>query len=526
MSFSDSCRKSLTAPGSQLPTPLWTNSSTLTDSQCRWNRPVALERGAAKKSGRSAARNAAIRQLNLLDSVWPGGERFPHNGPGSTVQAVLYPDLHTARRPLIVTGYASLVRVVAFLSHCYSRQRELELVRLLLGHEPWSGETGSTNRSVTQLDAEVREFWVRRGISLYQSADVLNAIEFLQHGPINVRRSGQSLGPVHAKIYRGDASIMIGSSNLSSAGMTWQVEGNSRYVPEEGLRYDEACQLGERVWETGADFRDRLLDLLNELLHRSTWQEALARACAEVLEGPWADRFVVNATLGDAKPLWPSQRQGLAQAMWVLEHVGSVLVADATGSGKTRMGGYLIAATVRQLIWGSGRTRRDMMPVLLCPPPVQANWDAAATECGQALEVYSDGALSNGGPELLEAATAALRRAQVLGVDEAHRFVNRGAERTRLLFNNMADYVLLFTAAPISRGSQDLLSLVDLLGADNFDDDVLDILGRLLSWRRDSTEALAASEIHTLRRAIQRFTVRRTKATFMDCCGPSTSARV
>ena len=33
---------------------------------------------------------------------------------------------------------------------------------------------------------------------------------------------------------------------------------------------------------------------------------------------------------GDAPPFWPSQRQGIAQALWVLEHVGSVLVADAS----------------------------------------------------------------------------------------------------------------------------------------------------------------------------------------------------
>ena len=33
-----------------------------------------------------------------------------------------------------------------------------------------------------------------------------------------------------------------------------------------------------------------------------------------------------------------------------------------------------------------------------------------------------------------------------------------------------ADHVLMFTATPINRGAEDLLSLVDQLGADNFED--------------------------------------------------------
>ena len=38
---------------------------------------------------------------------------------------------------------------------------------------------------------------------------------------------------------------------------------------------------------------------------------------------------------------------------------------------------------------------------------------------------------------------------------------------------NAADHVLLFTATPINRGAEDLLALIDLLGADNFEDATL-----------------------------------------------------
>ena len=76
--------------------------------------------------------------------------------------------------------------------------------------------------------------------------------------------------------------------------------------------------------------------------------------------------------------------------------------------------------------------------------------------------------------------------------------------------------MLLFTATPINRGASDLLQLVGLLGADNFDDDTLDgprptraPTGRIDAVSSSDKQAL-------LRREIQRFTVRRTKTMFNE----------
>jgi superfamily II DNA or RNA helicase len=174
--------------------------------------------------------------------------------------------------------------------------------------------------------------------------------------------------------------------------------------------------------------------------------------------------------------------------MWVLDNVGSVLVADATGSGKTRMGAHLIAAAMHRLVWGRGRTRRDMLPVLICPGGVIDLWEHATEECGYAVETYSDGLLSRGAETTRARIDRGLRRAQVLAMDEAHRFLNRRSDRTqRILFNNIADFVMLFTATPVNRGPHDLLAIVDLLGADNFEDEVLDVLARLLAGAVIST---------------------------------------
>ena len=75
---------------------------------------------------------------------------------------------------------------------------------------------------------------------------------------------------------------------------------------------------------------------------------------------------------------------------------------------------------------------------------------------------------------------SALRRAQVLCVDEGHNFLNVKSNRTKEILRNMADHVLLFTATPINRSVVDLLRIVDMLGADNLADDTLNMFKKLL----------------------------------------------
>ena len=107
----------------------------------------------------------------------------------------------------------------------------------------------------------------------------------------------------------------------------------------------------------------------------------------------------------------------------------------------------------------------------------------------------------------------AVGQAQILAVDEAHNFLNPTARRTRQVRESGADHVLLFTATPINRGPADLLQLVGFLGADNFEDDSLEVLRRLDRRRRAAgDQTLSPAEAERLRREIQRFTVRRTKA--------------
>jgi len=80
----------------------------------------------------------------------------------------------------------------------------------------------------------------------------------------------------------------------------------------------------------------------------------------------------------------------------MVENVGSVLVADATGSGKTRMGAHLLRS-IMDRIWSTGRVRKDIT-ALVCPPKfVKESWEQEAVECGLPLSVLSHGTIASGG---------------------------------------------------------------------------------------------------------------------------------
>lgn len=444
---------------------------------------------------------------------WPDAGRFPHNRPGQRVRDTVRADLLASARPMIVAGFTSIGELVdlvdAWLRSRTSSTDDDGCVRVLLGSEPFSTTRRAFASPKTRFTEEVRRYWLEeRGISLDLSAAVVAAIEAIDCGQL-VARAVVGDRPLHAKIFVGDRAATVGSSNFTHAGLVTNLEVNARFeVETEPARHRELADTAERLWDVGTDWTAELRLLLEALLRVAPWQESLAAACADLLEGEWARRYLEADQTAEGYSLWPSQRVGIAQALWIIENVGSVLVADATGSGKTRMGAHLVRS-IRDRLWSTGRVRRDLT-VLVCPPAVEEIWRAEAIATGLSIDTVSHGLLSRAARYGTRVESDAVQRAQVLAVDEAHNFLNRDSNRTQQVRDSRADHVALFTATPINRGAPDLLQLVGLLGADNFDDATLDILQRL--ERRRGDDLLSSGELSQLQREIQRFTVRRTKS--------------
>lgn len=357
------------------------------------------------------------------------------------------------------------------------------------------------------------DYWLNAGISLRLCYKIVLVMDMIKEGRLQSRYVSDEQRKLHSKIYVGEEAVTLGSSNFSFTGMRKQLEANARFHHQkEPKRYREAQHLAENYWALGDDYNGYLLDLLQQLLKVATWQEALGRACGELLEGDWAQKYIRNHLASGGRELWPSQKVGIAQALWMVENVGSVLVADATGSGKTRMGAYLLRA-VMDRIWNTGRTRKDIT-AFVCPPgAVEESWKREAVSCGLPLVALSHGVLSHQRSDRHEDFMQSIRRAQSLAIDEAHNFLNPKSSRTRRLHGNMADVVVIFTATPINRGVRDLLMIVDLLGADNLEDSALALFDRLAKrlGAQGGKFVTTHEERLEMQKEVQRFTLRRTK---------------
>ncbi len=441
---------------------------------------------------------------------WPAADRFPLNVSGDTVGKTVLAELRESEAPLVVTGYASLDQVIGLIAKCSGKAK----VRVLFGNEPFPSHREHFVVGGRTFPEEVQRYWLAKGISLRRSAQLVDCIEALSAGRVEARYLADRDRVLHAKVYATEQSVTLGSSNFTRAGLERNLEANARFtVQKEPKRYRELIQIAENYWSMAADYSVDLKALLQSLLQFVTWQESLARGCAELLEGEWADEYIGRALLPEEVRLWPSQKQGIAQALYVLSRQGSVLVADATGSGKTRLGAHLIRA-IQDHIAGSGRLRRGRA-VMVCPPAVQENWDAEARLVDTSIETVSHGKLSWAKEGRHEDLTDSLRRGQILCVDEGHNFLNLKSNRTQSLLRNMADHVLVFTATPINRSVVDLLRIVDLLGADNLEEETLNAFKRMLGVQ-NINRSLTEEELKVLRVEIQKFTVRRTKRTLND----------
>ncbi|WP_430009755.1 SNF2-related protein [Methylophaga lonarensis] len=436
---------------------------------------------------------------------WPDGQRFPVNEEGYSVAQIVEADLRASKQPLLITGYASLDRLIDFVASCQNASS----IRIVLGAEPFDSRRDSFELGTHSFSREMEHYWLQRGISLLLSAKLALCLEKLKNGQLQARYLAGNKR-LHAKIYLAEEAITLGSSNFTYPGFQAQHEANVRFSrTKDASRYQEAAKIAENFWQLGRDYNEALTHLLERLLKFVTWPEALAKACAELLEGDWAREYLGRDNLNDIDMLWPSQRKGIAQALYILDNHGSVLIADATGAGKTRMGANLIGA-VRDHNVRSNRLRQGL-PVMICPPTVKDSWEREATKSSTPLTVHSHGELSHSRSRGHDNTVDSLRRAQILCVDEGHNFLNMGSARTQQILRNMADHVLLFTATPINKSASDLLRIANMLGADNLDDETVETFKQMLGAKKLS-RSLTDNEVELLRTAIRKFTVRRTKS--------------
>ena len=93
------------------------------------------------------------------------------------------------------------------------------------------------------------------------------------------------------------------------------------------------------------------------------------------------------------KELWPSQKLGIAKAMNVIQDQGNVLLADPTGSGKTKLATTL-AFTLFHWLGENGYKERSNT-LIIAPKQVLEDWEREQLSVAIMNKIESMGKLSN-----------------------------------------------------------------------------------------------------------------------------------
>jgi len=333
----------------------------------------------------------------------------------------------------------------------------LERFRLLLGKAPELEGTGWERIDLAQYyrrrlqgDLEVLP------LDQEYAALIDSLLAFLRWPSVEVRLYRSFL---HAKAYLFPQVAIVGSSNLTQAGLHRRAELNL-VRKEEMVARALREEWFEPFWTEAEDYKETLIKALEDSKFGTTPYTPF-QGFIKALYEYFRDRLVPEvpeALVG--VDLASFQQEGLREAIRLLDRHGGVLVADAVGLGKTYIGmGILEHYLLRQ-------RRRGHIPrgMVVCPAQLRdLLWRAKLDEYGLKATVVS---MEEMGREDFD--WKKYQGYDLVLVDEAHNFRHPGTGRygnlNRLICTGRRDKrVVLMTATPINNTIWDLYHQVMLL---------------------------------------------------------------
>ena len=441
-------------------------------------------------------------QLEVVEM--PPVEQYPTNFEQSVkLEKFIVDNFLTSSSFTIITGFTTLDKIIGFVSTHQSKNGQCR-TDIVLGNEPIHYVKDTTRLKKNKLELKIKDYWLEKGISVTLCSGIIHLIQLIRSGQVNFK----ILDNLHAKLYVGDNYAVLGSSNFSNSGLRNNLEANLR--KEKGTQeYQDIKLIASTYKEKAKDYNQEIIQLLEELLQFVSWQEALAKASAEILESKWLKQYPQIFQMLSSLHLWESQVQAIGQALYIFDNFGDgLLIADPTGSGKTRLGAALQMAIINRQ-WSLGKGSRTNTSIL-CPPSVIDNWREEFLDLGTyAPAMISHGQMSRWDKGSVKINDQYFDKAHLLLVDEAHNFLNAKSNRSTAMQRHSADNVVLFTATPINRKLEDIFRLIEILDVDNLSDESIK---ELESIRRNrSLYSTSSTAFKHLKKQLGNFTIRRTK---------------
>lgn len=265
------------------------------------------------------------------------------------------------------------------------------------------------------------------------------------------------VGPFfHGKAYIGASPSLqevkngigtVGSSNFTYGGLVKNRELNMLNTDREVVQ--ELRDWFLDVWSQSRDFKEEFLSFLKNYVTTRSPYEVVAKALYETYKSSLDVSVETQKVL---RTLYPHQMLSVRGALSILEKYGGVLVADATGLGKTRVALSLALNAIRE----------GKKTLLIAPKSVlDTTWQDEMRETNIHIDSVSSEKLSQDP----DSALAQYQDKDFIIVDEAHYFrtpstIRYSALRELLLKNNAQ--VVFATATPVNNSLMDLYFLFSL----------------------------------------------------------------
>jgi len=362
----------------------------------------------------------------------------------------------------------------AGFKHIADHLKDISSVRLLLGADPSGLPIPDPKPLDTPVEdheqKRIRKAWGFQILHLEYDRDQLPfnrasrvALEALtsalQSGNMEVRRYTKAF--LHAKAYiqssAEDGGIIAGSSNLTHAGLTENLELNLGCYDKATVQ--EAQQWFDDLWDDAEPYDlAEIYEVIFEI--PDPWIIFL-----RVLWQLYGKEMKEETAENDNLPLTTFQKHGVARAIRLMRERGGVIVADEVGLGKTFIAGEILQRYIN----------RRQRALLICPAALRdSTWkqflnnyqlygieSISFEQLARDKQLHDPKQRPNASGDHLQ---RPIDEYQLIIVDEAHNYRNpsapsRAAALRSLLFGKKRD-LLLLTATPVNNSLWDLYHLI------------------------------------------------------------------
>ena len=339
---------------------------------------------------------------------------------------------------------------------------EISRFRLLLGLPPIIKiKTTLGDFLLKQLKEEIEDFDLTKEID----ENMNNFREFLKKDNVEVKLFKNFL---HGKAYIFDNSVVVGSSNFTSAGLTREGELNTVRLQAQANAIRSIWF--EKFWDLSEDFKDSLIELVEKSRFGSyeyTPYEIFIKTLYEFQKDELMEEEKDEETgLPKTKVnLAEFQDDAIARIWSRLKKYNGCIVADSVGLGKT-----WIAKKILEKI---GYYERKNI-LVICPAQLRNMWRKELKGIDVKENILSQEQLAS--ENYLEKAFNIIgdriEDLELIVIDESHNFRNPLSNRWENLFTLVNDYIvkegiqpnmLFLTATPINNTPWDLFWQIMLI---------------------------------------------------------------